>query len=135
KKRVYFEHAGSEKFVEVTEIIYALGRKPMLAGLDLETAGIALNNGRLKVRPTQQTGQPHVFAAGDCSGPFEIVHIALQQAELAARNATRLVHSKPEPLEQIDYRMKLFVVFTKPQVAAVGMTEKELQSAGTRHLA
>jgi pyruvate/2-oxoglutarate dehydrogenase complex dihydrolipoamide dehydrogenase (E3) component len=135
KKRVYFEHEGSEKFVEVTEIIYALGRKPMLAGLDLENAGIALNNGRLKVRPTQQTDQPHVFAAGDCSGPFEIVHIALQQAELAARNAARLIHFKRGQLDEIDYRIKLFVVFTKPQVASIGMSEKELQSAGTRHLA
>ncbi len=133
KKRIYFQHGGSEKFVEVSEIIYALGRQPQLTGLDLESAGVAVENERLKMGGTQQTSAPHIFAAGDCAGPYEIVHVAIQQAEVAARNAARVVHSKNEPLEHSDYRLKLFVVFTHPEVASVGATERELQAAGTAH--
>ena len=47
-----------------------------------------------------------------------------------ARNASRIVRSKAEPLEESDYRLKLFVVFTHPEITAVGATEKELRAAG-----
>ena len=135
RKRVWFEHGGGEKCVEASEIIYALGRKPQLGGLDLENAGVALNRGCLSMEPTQQTNVPHIFAAGDCAGPFELVHVAIQQAEIAARNAARIVQSKPDALVQADYRLKLFVIFTQPEVASVGATEKELQAAGRAHRA
>ena len=38
---------------------------------------------------------PHIFAAGDACGPYEVVHLAIQQGELAARNAVRLVKRRP----------------------------------------
>ncbi len=78
----------------------------------------------------QQTNVPHIFAAGDAAGPHEIVHIAIQQGEVAARNAHRLLRGGTEPLEDTDYRLKLFVVFMEPQVAAIGFTERELMTAG-----
>jgi pyruvate/2-oxoglutarate dehydrogenase complex dihydrolipoamide dehydrogenase (E3) component len=79
---------------------------------------------------TQQTSQPHIFAAGDVCGPFEVVHIAIQQGEVAARNAARLLAGGPEPLEQMDYRLKLFAVFSDPEVAVVGQGEAELRGQG-----
>jgi pyruvate/2-oxoglutarate dehydrogenase complex dihydrolipoamide dehydrogenase (E3) component len=78
---------------------------------------------------------PHIFAAGDAAGPYEIVHIAIQQGEVAARNAARLIAGKGEPLEKTDYRLKLFAIFTEPQVAAIGWTEKELMTAGVDYRA
>ena len=142
-KCVRFQHDGEEKSVEAEEIIYALGRAPQLAGLALENAGVAAQHGHLSVNAFQQTNAPHIFAAGDASGPYEIVHIAIQQGEVAARNAARFLrgekndalhepgesHAAHEPLEQIDYRLKLFVVFSEPQVAAVGFTERDLMEA------
>ena len=137
-KRVVFQQAGDTVTVEAEEIIYALGRQPQTDGLNLERAGLELTNHRLKVDCTQQTGVPHIFAAGDVAGPYEIVHIAIQQAELAARNAARMVNASPErggrglprPLEEIDYRLRLFVVFSSPEIAMVGLTERELESQG-----
>ncbi len=129
-KRVHFCHEGEEKFAEAEEIIYALGRSPQLDGLHLENAGIAVQHCYASTGATQQTNVKHVFSAGDAAGPYEIVHIAIQQAEVAARNAARIVRGATEPLEQIDYRLKLFITFSEPQVAAVGFTEKELMSAG-----
>lgn len=134
-KRVIFQQAGQTMAVEAEEIIYALGREPRVDGLDLERAGLESTNRRLKVGPTQQTEIPHIFAAGDVAGPYEIVHIAIQQAELAARNAVRLVRGQTEHggqarvLEEIDYRLRLFVVFSSPEIAMVGLTERDMQEA------
>ena len=130
-KRVVFGHAGETVSVEADEIIYALGREPQLTGLNLERAGIVGVTGCLTVSPTQQTCVPHIFAAGDVAGPYEIVHIAIQQGEIAARNAAKLVkgHGSARPLEEIDYRLRLFAVFGSPEVAMVGLTEQELQGA------
>jgi len=128
-KQIIFEQNGVEKRVEAHEIIYALGRTPQLEGLQLGDAGVILENGRLPVNARQQTNLPHIFAAGDVAGPYEIVHLAIQQGEIAARNAARLIHSSTEPFEEMDYRLKLSVVFTKPEVAVVGMSEKELIAA------
>jgi pyruvate/2-oxoglutarate dehydrogenase complex dihydrolipoamide dehydrogenase (E3) component len=128
-KRVVFQHEGEERSVEAEEIIYGLGREPNLGGLDLASAGVNAPRGRLSTSPTQQTNVPHIFAAGDAAGPHEIVHIAIQQGEIAARNAHRLVSGHGEDLEKIDYRLKLFVAFMEPQVAAIGLTERELMTA------
>jgi pyruvate/2-oxoglutarate dehydrogenase complex dihydrolipoamide dehydrogenase (E3) component len=126
KKRIWFEHAGEEKFVEADEIIYALGRTPRVGELSLEKAGVTLDEGRIECNSHQQTNVSHIFAAGDASGIHEIVHMAIQQGEIAARNAARLVQRSSEPLEESDYRVKLSVVFSEPQVASAGLSEKEL---------
>lgn len=128
-ERVWFEHEEKTKSVSAAEVLYALGRVPRLAGLGLENAGLAAVR-RLEANCAQQTVVPHIFAAGDVTGPYEIVHIAVQQGEMAARNAARLVRGEGEPLEEMDYRLKLFAVFTSPEVAVVGATEKELAAAG-----
>jgi len=128
-KRVIFQHEGGERAVEAEEIVYGLGRAPNIDCLQLEAAGVKTSHGRLSANSKQQTTAPHIFAAGDAAGPHEIVHIAIQQAELAARNAHRLVTGSAEALEEIDYRLKLFVAFTEPQVAAVGFSERELMTA------
>ena len=134
KKRVWFQHNGGEKFAEASEIIYALGRKAQLQGLDLDRAGVAMaRRGHIACNASQQTSVPHIFGAGDVVGPHEIVHLAVQQGEIAARNAARILRASPEPLEEIDYRLKLFAIFSEPQVAFVGMTEKELQRDGVAH--
>jgi len=123
-KRIVFIHEGESKIVESAEIVQCLGRVPNLDGLQLANAGIADVN-YLTVKSTQQTTQPHIFAAGDVAGPYEVVHIAIQQGEIAARNAERIIKTTNETLGETDYRLKLFVVFSEPQVAAVGLTEKE----------
>lgn len=128
-KRVRFRHGGKERVVEGEEILYALGREPALEGLGLETAGLELTKGRLHVSCAQQTRQAHIFAAGDASGPYEVVHIAIQQAELAVRNAARFLRDGECALEEIDYRLRLFAVFSSPEVAMVGYTEKDLSAA------
>jgi pyruvate/2-oxoglutarate dehydrogenase complex dihydrolipoamide dehydrogenase (E3) component len=127
--RVVFEHDGSEKSVEADALLNALGRKPATAHLGLDAAGVELDDCRIKANAHLQTSVPHIFAAGDCTGPYEIVHIAIEQAEIAARNIARLANQHPQ-LESIDYRLKLYAVFTEPQVGTVGLTEAEAKEKG-----
>ncbi len=123
-KTIHFEHRGKTRAVTAAQIICALGREPETGGLALEKAGVKTARGIL-AESTQQCGAPHLFAAGDVCGPHEVVHIAIEQAELAARNAARVLGKLGGGLEHIDYALKLFAVFTHPEVAAVGLTERE----------
>ncbi len=125
RKRVHFTHGGVERVVEAEQIIYALGRQPNIEGLALDRAGANIRDCTAVADLQQRTGAEHLFAAGDVSGPHEVVHIAIQQGEVAARNAARLLGKLDTPVESMDYRLALFAVFTQPQVAAVGLTERE----------
>lgn len=130
-KYVHFYQGGEERIIGAEEIVAALGRIPNTECLELESAGVEVQREAVKINAAQQTSVPHIFAAGDVCGPFEVVHIAIQQAEIAARNASRLQEGEAsEALEHMDYRLKLFGVFTHPQVAMVGLAEREAADAG-----
>jgi len=119
RKVVAFEHGSNPMQVEADEILIALGRSPNTDGLALESAGVQTENGCIVTNVRMQTSAPHIYAAGDCTGPYEIVHIAVQQGETAAHNI-----ANPRRARTMDYRLLTNVVFTDPQVATVGLTEK-----------
>jgi pyruvate/2-oxoglutarate dehydrogenase complex dihydrolipoamide dehydrogenase (E3) component len=124
EKAVYFLHNGVERRVGASELFYALGRRPAVGGLDLKAAGVEVSpSGAILVNDRMQTSQPHLFAAGDVAGIYEVVHIAIEQGVVAAKNAQRLLEGKK--LGDIDYRLRLFAVFSHPQLAFVGLTERE----------
>jgi pyruvate/2-oxoglutarate dehydrogenase complex dihydrolipoamide dehydrogenase (E3) component len=129
-KRIGFRHGGRELEVAAEEVLFALGRIPNTAGLSLDRAGVATEDGRIIANDKMQTSAPHIYAAGDCTGPFEIVHIAVLQGEIAGHNLAR-----PEQPRRMDYRLATSVVFTEPQIATVGLTEKEARSRGVPYLA
>jgi pyruvate/2-oxoglutarate dehydrogenase complex dihydrolipoamide dehydrogenase (E3) component len=125
-KKIIFEHQKRKVSVEAEEIFFALGRSPNTAFLNLDRAGVKTRtNGQIIANEHQQTSSPHIFAAGDCTGPFEIVHIAIQQGETAAWN---MAH--PSSMKSMDYRLITQVVFTDPHVAHVGMTESQATELG-----
>lgn len=129
-KRVSYEHQGVIQHVGAHEILAALGRRPATGGLNLKNHGVSLkDNGAVIVSETQQTAHPRIFAAGDVCSPLEVVHIGIQQGEIAARNAASLLRGK-EPSELMDYRCMLYGVFTHPQVAVVGLSEAEAGEQG-----
>ena len=128
--QVVFEQGGKTRVRRAAHLFNALGRVPNTAQLGLELAGVRRDSsGRLTTNRWQQTSQQHIYAAGDCSGPVEIVHVAIQQAELAARHAAGLKALKP-----VDYSLLLNVVFTDPQIASVGVSERALRERGVRFL-
>jgi pyruvate/2-oxoglutarate dehydrogenase complex dihydrolipoamide dehydrogenase (E3) component len=152
-KTVLFEHDCKTVSVSAEEILFALGRNPNTAGLDLEKAGVKTEQGRIVADEFMRTSVQHIYAAGDCTGPHEIVHLAVTQGEVAARNIVAQERGRParaslapgessvkltgEPpaLRSMDYRLLISVVFTEPQVAFVGLTEKAAAANGIKYLA
>jgi pyruvate/2-oxoglutarate dehydrogenase complex dihydrolipoamide dehydrogenase (E3) component len=129
-KAVSFEQGGKRVSVSAEEILFALGRVPNTSSLDLQNAEVKTEKGRVITNDRMQTSAPHIFAAGDCTGLHEIVHIAIQQGETAVYNIL-----KAKPPRKMDYRLLLSVVFTDPQVAFVGLTEKAAAARGIKFLA
>jgi pyruvate/2-oxoglutarate dehydrogenase complex dihydrolipoamide dehydrogenase (E3) component len=123
---VEFLHNGRKITRRAAHLFNALGREPNTGALNLASAGVRTRpNGQVVINRWQQSSAPHIYAAGDCSGPVEIVHVAIQQGELAARHAAKVVGIMP-----IDYGLLLNVVFTDPQLATIGRLELELEEKG-----
>lgn len=126
-----FEQDGETMTVEADEILCALGREPATEGLSLTNAGFSSAR-ELVIGPDQATELPHIFAAGDVCGPHEIVHIAIAQGETAATNAAILLGKLPQhEVRVMDYRVKLFAIFSHPELATVGLGQDE---AGDREI-
>jgi len=129
-KTIHYSQSGTPCSVTSSEVMCALGRRPCSEGLRLEALGLAMRGAHIAVSATQQTSLPHVFAAGDVCGPHEVVHIGIQQGEVAARNALRILHGETSGLESVDYRLKMLAVFSNPGVAVAGISESEARAAG-----
>ena len=125
---VVFEHGDEVKTLEADAVLNALGRRPCLRGF--EALGLTEERGRISVDETQRTSQSHIYAAGDVCGGLEVVHIAIQQGEIAAWNAARQIGRAGGNEKSMDYRLRLFGVFTEPQLAVVGASEAELEKNG-----
>jgi pyruvate/2-oxoglutarate dehydrogenase complex dihydrolipoamide dehydrogenase (E3) component len=128
-KVISFQHQGQPVSVSAEEILFALGRVPNTASLDLDKAGVTTERGRIVANEFMQTSAPHIYTAGDCTGPYEIVHLAVQQGEIAAHNI-----ANPNAPWRMDDRLLLAVIFTEPQVAFVGLTEKTATTRGVPYL-
>ena len=129
-KCVEFETSGGRHAVSADELLHAFGRVPATEHLGLERANVSKTGAAVSVLPTQQTTQPHIFAAGDVCSPLQVVHIAIAQAEVSARNILRLAKNTTEPLENTNYRLKLLAIFSEPGFASVGFTEQEAIKGG-----
>ena len=130
-KHLTFEHAGLTRTVSAEEVFHGLGRSPNTSRLNLPAAGVTLDAaGRIVTDVQMRSSAPHIFAAGDCTGPHEIVHIAIQQGETAAHTILGA-----RPARMMDYRLLISVVFTDPQVASVGLTEAAARAQGREFIA
>lgn len=116
---------GVPETVRAERLLIATGRRPNTDGLGLESAGVALTaEGGVAIDDRMRTSRPGVYAAGDVTGQDQFVYMAAYGAKLAARNALggdRWVY---------DNAAMPWVVFTDPQVAGVGLTERTAREAG-----
>ncbi|MCC6141641.1 MAG: FAD-dependent oxidoreductase [Nitrospira sp.] len=110
---------GAEQTLSGALVLNALGRVPNIAGLNLSAAGVTVEAGRVLVDGGMRTSQPHIFAVGDVTNLYDIVHIAIQQGELAGWNACHPAAAA----KTFDARLVTEVIFTDPQVAVVGLSE------------
>ncbi|MGA6827434.1 dihydrolipoyl dehydrogenase family protein [Nitrospira sp. NS4] len=130
KPVVRVSRQGTEQTLSGELVLNALGRVPDIAGLNLPAAGVRVDEGRVVVDGAMRTSQPHMFAVGDVTNLYDVVHIAIQQGELAGWNAC---HPEQAP-KSFDDRLVTEVIFTDPQVAVVGLTEKACRRRGIPYL-
>jgi pyruvate/2-oxoglutarate dehydrogenase complex dihydrolipoamide dehydrogenase (E3) component/uncharacterized membrane protein YdjX (TVP38/TMEM64 family) len=120
EKYLVVEHAGQTQRIAFDVLVCAVGRAARLNGYGLEELGIPVQR-TIDTNEYLQTLYPNIFAAGDVAGPYQFTHTAAHQAWYAAVNALfgRLRRFK------VDYRVVPAATFIDPEVARVGLNERE----------
>jgi mycothione reductase len=108
-----------EKEVIANEILIATGRGPNTDILHAEKSGIQVEKGWIKVDQYLETTQPGIWALGDALGRYMFKHVANYEADIVYQNA--ILHKKVAA----EYTVVPHAVFTDPEIAAVGLGEKE----------
>jgi pyruvate/2-oxoglutarate dehydrogenase complex dihydrolipoamide dehydrogenase (E3) component len=115
---------GSEKVLEGTHLLVAIGRTPNTEGIGLELAGVELTDrGYIKVNERLETTAPDVWAIGECAGSPQFTHIAFDDFRVVRDDLTggdRVTTGRQVP----------FCMFTDPELARVGLSETEAKKQG-----
>jgi len=112
--------------VEVDVVLVATGRAPVTEGIGLEAAGIATDRGFVPVdQATMATSRPGVYAVGDIvAGTPQLAHVAFAEAIAA------VTHIATGSTASVDYNAVPMIVYTHPEIAAVGLTEAQARDQG-----
>jgi len=114
---------GGGQTVECDLMLVATGRGPLVEGIGLEEAGIAFDAKRgIATDERRRTNVSTIYAVGDCAGYWQLAHTAFREGEVAAENACgqdAVVDNRGVPRP----------IYTDPEIAAVGLTEREARDA------
>jgi pyruvate/2-oxoglutarate dehydrogenase complex dihydrolipoamide dehydrogenase (E3) component len=125
-KALHCSGPGGAQTIEVDEILVAAGREPNVRELTLENAGVDYGRGGITVDDRLRTSAKHIFACGDCCGPYPLTHAAEYQAGVVIANA---VFRWPK---KVDYRVMPWATYTDPELAHVGLTEAAAHEQGLK---
>ncbi len=123
-KRLHIRRNETDQTLDCDEILVATGRSAAIEGLNIEAAGVAFETKCVRVDHHLRTSVPHIWAAGDVSGGYLFTHVASYEGKLAAMNAFT---DKPEPF---DHRVVPRATYVDPEVASIGLTEREAREQG-----
>ena len=116
---------GSEVVLEGTHLLVATGRTPNTEGIGLELAGVDLTDrGYIKVNERLETTAPGVWAIGECAGSPQFTHIAFDDFRVVRDDVASAGHRVTTG------RQVPFCMFTDPELARVGLSEKEAKARG-----
>ena len=107
----YFNHA-----------VVAIGRKANTEDLGLQNTKVKVNNGIVEVNEYQQTNESHIYAVGDVTASYQLAHVAIEEALIAAEHIT-----DHQPLE-MNYDNVPRCIYTSPEVASIGPTTEQLKA-------
>ena len=120
-------HVKGKDPIAADMALISIGRKIVSAGLGLEKAGILTDSkGAIPVDETMATSVPGIYAIGDVTGKFLLAHVASHQGVVAASNACG-------KLAYMHYEAIPSVIFTHPEVAAVGMSPEDAAKSGLEY--
>ncbi len=117
---------GREQRAEYDQILVATGRRAAIDDLDLDAAGIEATNKGIAVDASLRTRAPHIWAAGDATGIFQFTYVAGEQGKTAVMNAAGGKNI------ELSYDVLPRATFCDPEVASVGLTERQAAEGGHR---
>jgi dihydrolipoamide dehydrogenase len=120
---VEYEEHGTKQKVEADKVLVSIGRRAVTAGFGLETLGVELDRGAIKTDEYGCTNIPGLYAAGDVNGKSMLAHTAYRESEVVINN---IIGKK----DKIRYNAIPSVIYTNPEVAAVGETEETAKAKG-----
>jgi pyruvate/2-oxoglutarate dehydrogenase complex dihydrolipoamide dehydrogenase (E3) component len=120
----------AERTLFADALLIATGRTPHFRRLDLKSAEVNVNESGVCVNDYLQTSQRHIYAAGDVTGPFLFTHMADAQARVAVRN---ILVPFQFLRQKMDYSVVPWCTYTDPEVARVGLGEKEAKQKNVEH--
>ena len=125
---IHFEDGSSHT---ASQVIWATGRRPNVDGLELEKAGVTLNErGFIQVDEYQNTVVDGIYALGDVTGEKELTPVAIKAGRTLSE---RLFNGKTSA--KMDYTTIPTVVFSHPAIGTVGLTEEEaIKEYGQDHI-
>lgn len=130
KKIVHIQREGVDGELEADELLYTMGRVPNIAGLGLENAGVEAHPiTGITTDDIMRTTNANIYAIGDVAAKHMLVHVAIYEGEVAARNAITGANERA-----VYDLVKTHTVFSDPQVAVVGETERALQAKGVAYV-
>ena len=116
---------GKEEVFQAEKALMAVGRSPCTEGLQFEKVNVALNGKFIKVNERMETTSPGIYAIGDVTGRQMLAHKASAEGIAAAENASGRSN-------KVDYSKIPNCIFTLPEVASIGVTEKQAKEKGLR---
>ena len=122
--KMVIERSGAEKTLEASHLLVAAGRSPNTDGLGLELAGVEVDHrGYIKVNEQLQTTAPGIWAIGEVAGSPQFTHVSVDDF--------RVVHDSITGGKRVTTgRLVPFCLFTDPEFARVGLSEKEAKAQG-----
>lgn len=125
QKSLICEHNSKDVEIVFDQVIIALGRQANVKGFGLEELNITLrSNKTIEADAFLETNIPNLYVCGDVTGPFQFTHAAAHQAWYASVNAL----FSPFKRFKVDYRVIPWTTFTDPEVARVGLNEKDAKA-------
>jgi dihydrolipoamide dehydrogenase len=118
QKKAIFENDQGLHEVKAELVLVSIGRKPRVYNLGLENIGIYFSRQGIHVNEQMQTNISNIYACGDVIGGIQLAHVAFHEGTVAALNACGLD-------EQVNYRAVPRCIYTSPEIASVGLTEKQ----------
>ena len=124
RRRVFLERGGKQETVIADQVLVAIGRKPNIEGLNAEAAAVKADASGVLVNDRLQTSNPDIYAAGDICSSHKFTHAAEAMARIAIQNALFFGRKRVSNL------VIPWSTYTDPEVAHVGITEKEAAKRG-----
>ena len=128
-KRLTVDSHGQQYDVVVDKILVGVGRTPNVEGLGLDAVGVVFDKNGVKVNGRLQTSNPRIFAAGDVCSRYKFTHAADAMAQIVIQNAL-FPHPFGVGYASVDSLIMPWCTFTEPEVAHVGMYEKDAKEKG-----